>query len=201
MARERDELGRFVAAIDQSAEKLQSFSREVEESTRASADHARAAKDALSNAASTVGASALGVAKDSFGRAANAGDLDAGLAGLSQAAIKGVRSLPGGDLIAEAAGFGRAERVLGTAAERTLDVTGDLARYNIDVPDDLRNDLLKVAIEQENRVETERAKVSGAAFSPENLGGEVFEGLKRSGDVLQQIFELLKGLAGGGGAS
>lgn len=208
MPRERDELGRFTASADEAAEKLKTFSQEVEESTRASSDHARATKEATREAearSERIGAAAT-LGAQSFTNINATGDLDAGLANLSQAAIRGLRNQGlGGSLAAELSGLNRAENVLGAASGRVADVTGDLRRYNIDVPDDFRSDLLKVNIEQEERVEAERRRVAGAAYSRENLtaaganpaAAAAITAAQESAGLLKAIFDLLRTFGGG----
>lgn len=197
---DRDELGRFVAGMGEASDKLKSFTRDVEDSAQASAENTRAKKEeaetAKSHSAFVSGLASAGVG--ALSRAASAEDLDAGLSGLAQAGIKGLRSLPGGDLMAEAAGLGRAERVLGTAGERALDVTGDLRRYGIEVSDEMRKGLLDTFVEQEERVEKERAKVSGEAFSLERVGGELLQRLQEYGELMKQIHEAIRAFGGGG---
>lgn len=214
MPRERDELGRFTASADEAAEKLKTFTQEVEESTRASSDHARASKEATREAEARterLGAAAT-LGAQSFTSVSATGDLDAGLAGISQAAIRGIRSytfagLPVGEIGAELSGLNRANNVLGAASGRVADVTGDLRRYNIDVADDFRSDLLRVNIEQEERVEAERRMVAGAAFTRENLiaakanpAAAAAVTPQEGVDVLKAILDLLRTF-GGGGAS
>ena len=198
---QRDEFGRFVASMEDAAAKVETFTREVDDSAKASADHTRASREQAEQQ-KAFGAAIGGLASAGVGaisRAASAEDLDAGLSGLAQAGIKGIRSLPGGDLLAEGLGLGRAERVLGGAAERTLDVTGDLARYGVTVPDEFRKGLLDTFVEQEERVETERAKVSGDAFSPARIGDEMLQQIQNYGELLKQILEAIRGFGGGAG--
>lgn len=214
MARDqsRDEFGRFVA---EASEKLKGFSDQVEESTRASSDHTRATKEAAKEAEARterLGAAAT-LGAQSFASVNATGDLDAGLANVSQAAIRGIRSytfagLPVGEIGAELSGLNRANNVLGAASSRTADVTGDLRRYNIDVPDDFRSDLLKVNIEQEERVEAERRRVAGAAYTRENLtaagansaAAAAVTAAQETSSTLKAIFDLLRSFGGGGGS-
>jgi len=199
---ERDALGRFVAGAGEAADKLRSFSREVDESTRASAERTKQEKEEARARTERVNTT-LGVAGSAIGQAASANDIEAGLASTVRAGINAIRGaeiagIRVGEFAAEVSGLNKAERVLGTAAERTLDVTGDLRRYGLEVDDEFRKRTLDIAIEQEKRVEDERAKVSGAAFTPGNVAGFVGEQGDRLLKLVEQILEKLTSLGGGG---
>lgn len=203
-SQQRDELGRFFAGAAEAADKLRSFTREVDDSTRASAERTKQEKEEAKARTANINAG-LGVAGNAIGQAASAGELEAGLASVTRAGISAIRGaeISGvrvGEFAAEVSGLNRADRVLGGAAERTLDVTADLARYDIEVDDEFRKRTLDIAIEQEKRVEDERAKVSGAAFAPGNVAGIVGEQGERLLKLVEQIVEKLSGLGSGGGS-
>lgn len=211
MARERNELGQFTASADEAAQKLKGFSEQVEESTRASSDHAKATKEATREAearSERIGAAAT-LGAQSFTNINATGDLDAGLANLSQAAIRGLRNSGlSGSLAAEGLGLNRAENVLGAASGRVADVTGDLARYGIEIDPGFRSDFLRTAIDQEERVERERRNVTTATYTAANLeaaganpaAAALLTAPQQTADTLKQILDLLRTF-GGGGAS
>jgi cell division septum initiation protein DivIVA len=198
----RDELGRFVAGAGEAADKLRAFSREVDDSARASRERAQAEKEADRVRTERING-ALSVGGAAIGQAASAGDIEAGIASTVRAGINAIRGaeIAGvrvGEFAAEASGLNKADRVLGAAGDRTLDVTGDLARYGIEVDSEFRKRTLDIAIEQEKRVEDERAKVSGQAFAPTNVFGIVGEQGDRLLQIVEQILEKLQALGGGG---
>lgn len=198
----RDELGRFVAGLGEASDKLRTLSREVDESTRAQAEKAKEQREqAQQNRGSNLNAG-LGVAGSALGAVGTTGDFADGLSSITQASIRAVRSFEFqgfqvGQVAAEVSGLNRAERILGTAAERTLDVTADIVRYGGQVSDEFRNETLRVFREQEERIERERVKVSNEAFSPSNIAGIT----KDQGARLLQAVEAIARVLGGGAAN
>lgn len=203
---QRDELGRFVAGAGEAADKLGALGRAIDDSTKATQESARSKKEEAEAQKILTGRlnTGLGVAGNALSAVATTGDFEAGLASATRAGINAVRGLEVqgvrvGEFAAEVSGLNRADRVLGSAADRTLDVTGDLARYGIDVSNDFRKGLLDTAIEQEKRVEDERAKVSGAAYSPGNVAGLVGEQGARLIGLVERLLSAVEGFGGGSG--
>lgn len=198
----RDELGRFVAGAGEAAEKLREFTRNVEDSTKASQDNARSRREEAEAQRALTGRvnAGLGVAGGAINAVATTGDFEAGIAHATRAGINAVRGLEVagvrvGEFAAEVGGLNRADRILGSAAERTLDVTADLARYSdLTVSDEFRKDTFNMFLEQEKRIEAERAKVSGMAYSAENVAGLVNE---RGNAILERILAVLERFSGG----
>lgn len=203
MARERDELGRFVAAAGEAADRLKGFTRQVDESTRASANAAREereqAESRMGRVAAGLGAAGLGalgaggaaLAGRTAGQLQAGGDfgdaLNASLAG-------GIMALGNVPLIGNLTGATQAGAVLGRAGGRVSDVTGDLARYGIEVSDEFRRGLIDTAVQQERRVEDENQAVMSAlgekgatdtAFGRHPFAEEIRSAL----DLLRQIAE------------
>ena len=191
--------------LDDLIRALSDLRRGVDDSTRAVNDSNRSEREKQDSERTTGRINAgLGVAGDAISAAATTQDFSAGLASVTRSGIDAVRGLEFegvkvGQFAAEVSGLNRADRVLGSAAERTLSVTGDLARYGIQVDDSFRKGVLDTAIEQEKRVEDERAKVSGDAYSPGNVLGIVGEQGERLLGLVERIATKLESLAGGAG--
>lgn len=202
---DRDEFGRFVAGVGEASDKLKGLSRDLEDSAKAAQETTRSRKEEAEAQKLLTGRlnAGLGTAGNALSAVATTGDFDAGLASVTRAGINAVRGLEVqgvrvGEFAAEVSGLNRADRVLGTAAERTLDVTSDLARYGIDVSDGFRKGVLDTAIEQERRVEDERAKVSAGAYSPGNVTGLVGEQGARLIQLVERLLGKVESLTGGG---
>lgn len=201
MAQGRDELGRFTADIQEASERLRSFSREVDDSAKATANKTKEEKAAEKERTDTLN-SRLGFASNSIGQVASTGEFSSIVSGATRAGIHAIRDteiegVKVGEYAAEVSGLNRAERILGSAADRTSAVTGDLARYGIEVSDSFRSGLLQTQIEQEKRVDNERAKVSAEAFGPGNVAGLVGDQGSRLLGAVEKIASLIDRLTGG----
>lgn len=192
------------AIVKTAADSLRQFTRGVDDSTKATQESVRSKREEQeSQRALTTSLNAgLGTSGNALSAVATTGDFEAGLASATRAGISAVRGfeIEGvrvGEFAAEVGGLNRADRVLGKAGERTLDVTADLARYGIEVDPDFRRGLLDTAIEQEKRVEDERVKVSAGAYSPGNVAGIVSEQGGRLLELVEKIATKLEGLVGG----
>jgi hypothetical protein len=213
VARERDELGRFVAAADEAADRLKGFAREVEDSTKASSEHARAAKEEAEEAKQRrqmIGGMALAglaAAGPGIGVAQATGDFGDGLNASIYGAVSAIGKIPG---IGNILGATQAGNVLDRAGGSVSGVTGDLARYGIEVSDEFRSGLVNTAVEQERRVENENQAVMAALGDPGVIGkagakgtvvsaaGTFAEDIRSLVEIAKEIKDKLGSIFGGG---
>lgn len=208
MAQPRDELGRFVSAAEEASDRLRGFARTVDEGTRAVANRERQEREAaeqLRNSLGALGSVALGGlaaggaafasrAAGAFQAGGDFGDaLNMSLAG-------GIMALGRVPVIGNILGATQAGSVLERAGERVTDVTGDLARYGIEVPDEFRQGLVRTAVEQERRVEDERQAVMSALGDPDVIGraggrNTLVQGVGTFAEDIRELLNTVKSIA------
>lgn len=123
-------------------------------------------------------------------------------AGVTQSLLNSVEGTGIGGLVLGATGVSQARNTAQRAGDVVKGYTEEMARAGLDVPDKLRNDLVKTATTQEARVATERAKVDALVSSADALKGLKPEGagagFDQVVDLLAKIERWLAGFTGGG---
>lgn len=209
MPQQRDELGRFVAAADEAADRLRGFTRQVDESTRASANRDRQEREKEKDEGpgavrKFVGGAALAGLGLGGGRIAGqvqaGGDFGDALNAILAGGIMALGKVPG---IGNILGATQAGAVLERGGESVAGVTRDLARYGIDVSDEFRQGLVNTAVEQERRVENENQAIMAALGDPAVIGkaggtsavqafGTFAEDIRELLNVVKSIAEAIK---------
>lgn len=201
----------FDRALEEAAARLRQFSRGVDESTRATEDRNRREQERDSSsgpgaARQAVGGALLaGLAASSagVGAAQTTGDLVDGFNVSMLGAVHGLGKVP---FVGNVLGASQASNVLDRAGGRVAGVTGDLARYGMEVDDEFRQRTIEIAIEQERRVEDERQRTIAAMGDPAALGGAFAGGTAGQAfgtfaedirSTLRDIRDSLRGLVGG----
>jgi hypothetical protein len=106
-----------------------------------------------------------------------------------------------GGLVMALTGVSQAKETNDRAGGQVKNVTEQMARAGMNVPDKLRQQLADTAMEQERRVATERGKVDAITNSAENLAKSKPEGAGDGFDsvvsMLVRIEQAIKSLVGG----
>lgn len=196
----RDESRQLADALREATDRLRGFNREVDDTTRSQAERNREERAASQQRVNA----GLGAAASAIGAVGSTGDYADGLASITRSTIGALRSaevfgVKVGEIGAEVTGYNRAERILGRAAERTLDVTADFAKYGMDVSDELRQETFDIFREQESRIEDERRKVTSLAYRPDQIGVEMAKHMQNLTQSVAEIATRLRGLTGGAG--
>lgn len=219
MSREAQE---FAVALQAAVQGLRQFAERAEAGSRALADQERRARTGGGGAAGAFAAAGAAVAgaplavagaftqadPRAVGRGigfAASGDFQAaqgqaGLAALAAFDQLNIGGVPVGRVLSEASGAAGLERQLAGTQQRVLDVTGDLARYGIEVSPEFREGLAKGFGEQEKRVEAERRAVAGEVgklANPEIVAGaeKAFGAVE---GLLREILDAIRSFGLGG---
>lgn len=149
-------------------------------------------------AAAGVAGLAVGAANaldPAVGLAVQSGSLQGFTSGINRSLLGAVSSIP---LIGALSGADRTQRVAEASIAQAGSPLEDLARYGVEVSDELIDSQLEVARTQQKRIDTVRGRVTAAGFSAEGIAsaGEG-TGVGAVVSVLNQILDAIKSFGGG----
>jgi len=149
-------------------------------------------------AAAGVAGLALGAANaldPAVGLAVQSGSLGGFASGLNRSALGALASIP---LIGALSGADRTQRVAEASIAQAGAPLEDLARYGVEVSDELIDSQLEVARAQQKRIDTVRGRVTAAGFSAEGIedAGEG-TGVAALLGTLREILDAIRSFGGG----